>query len=305
MGFGENGNGLSPADIAAVLGNSGNGNNNGNDAFFGGGSYWIIVLLIMVFLCGGVGNGAGLGNLLPLMMMNGGGGQASAPAITPAAFAYDASSTQRGFDQAALMGAVEGVRGAVTQGNADNALGLAGLGQVVTNGFGQAEIAANNRQMANMNQNFTGQMNTMQGFNQVGGKIDMLGADVAREACADRQAVSEGLMNLTAQNNMNTNTIVTAINNVGQNIKDLIFEGRLEAKDEKIASKDDIIAQLRQENLYARGQASQIAQNGQIVDAIYSRLSQCPVGTTPVYGNTPIFTCSQSQNPGCPCGGNL
>ena len=27
------------------------------------------------------------------------------------------------------------------------------------------------------------------------------------------------------------------------------------------------------------------------VDALYNRLKNCPVGTTPVYGNQPIFTC--------------
>lgn len=287
MGFGENGNGMGPADFAALMGNNGYNNNNG---VFGDNVWWIIVFLVMMFSCGGWGNN-GVGNVLPYMMMNQGGGQAPAQTM----YNYE-SATQRGFDQAAIMGAVEGVRGAVTQGNADNALGLAGLGQVVTNGFGQAEIAANNRQMANMNQNFTGQMNTVQGFNQIGGKIDLLGADVAREACSDRQAISEGLMNLTAQNNMNTNTIVNAINGVGQDLKNELFAARM-------AEKDDIIAQLRQENLYARGQASQVAQNGQIVDAIYNRLSQCPVGTTPVYGQTPIFTCNQNQ--GCPCGGNF
>lgn len=38
---------------------------------------------------------------------------------------------------------------------------------------------------------------------------------------------------------------------------------------------------------------------GQEVDALYNRLSNCPVPTTPVYGRTPIFTCN---NNGCGCG---
>ena len=36
------------------------------------------------------------------------------------------------------------------------------------------------------------------------------------------------------------------------------------------------------------------------VDALYNRLNNCPVPTTPVYGRTPIFTCQQNQ---CGCGG--
>lgn len=46
--------------------------------------------------------------------------------------------------------------------------------------------------------------------------------------------------------------------------------------------------------------ASQIAQTSQIVDQTYNRLSTCPVGTVPVYGETAIFRC----NNGCGCGGN-
>ena len=45
--------------------------------------------------------------------------------------------------------------------------------------------------------------------------------------------------------------------------------------------------------------ASQTAQTAQIlagqtaeVDALYNRLSNCPVPSTPVYGRVPIFTCS-------------
>ena len=66
---------------------------------------------------------------------------------------------------------------------------------------------------------------------------------------------------------------------------------------------------LRSELMYARGQASQIAQTaelraGQInsVDSLYNRLSQCPVPTMPVYGMTPIFTCNNGWNNGCGCG---
>ena len=55
--------------------------------------------------------------------------------------------------------------------------------------------------------------------------------------------------------------------------------------------------------------ASQTAQNAFIsqgfaneVDALYNRLSNCPVPSTPVYGRTPIFTCP--ANNGCGCGYN-
>ena len=74
---------------------------------------------------------------------------------------------------------------------------------------------------------------------------------------------------------------------------------------DKIDAKNDEIAQLRQELLYARSQASQDVQTARIlagqnteVDALYDRLNNCPVGTVPVYGRQPIFSC----NNGCGCG---
>ena len=63
------------------------------------------------------------------------------------------------------------------------------------------------------------------------------------------------------------------------------------------------LAQANRDNVALQNQlnmanlaASQTAQNGTIIDGIYSRLSSCPVGTTPVYGHTPIFTCNGCGN---------
>lgn len=75
-----------------------------------------------------------------------------------------------------------------------------------------------------------------------------------------------------------------------------------------LESKDDTIAQLRQELLFSRGKDSQDVQTAQIVNDLYNRLSQCPVGTVPVFGNQPIWTCASNvaNNNGCGCGcGNL
>ena len=47
----------------------------------------------------------------------------------------------------------------------------------------------------------------------------------------------------------------------------------------------------------AQLRAGQVAE----VDALYDRLKNCPVGTIPVYGNQPIFTCG-GNNCGCGCG---
>ena len=112
---------------------------------------------------------------------------------------------------------------------------------------------------------------------------------VALENCADREAVNNGIRDIITNQTANT-----------QKILDTLCQDKIDAK-------NDIIAQLRQELLYSRGQASQVAQTaaiqaGQVaeVDALYNRLSQCPVPSMPVYGMTPIFTCN--RNNGCGCG---
>jgi hypothetical protein len=111
---------------------------------------------------------------------------------------------------------------------------------------------------------------------------------VATENCADRAALESGVRDIITNQTANT-----------QKILDTLCQDKIDAK-------NDIIAQLRQELLYSRGQASQVAQTaaiqaGQVaeVDALYNRLVQCPVPSMPVYGMTPIFTCNRNSSCGC------
>ena len=87
-----------------------------------------------------------------------------------------------------------------------------------------------------------------------------------------------------------------------QAILDKLCQLELDAKNDRI---NDLERQLTMADL----KASQTAQNAFIsqgfadeVDALYNRLSNCPVPTTPVYGRTPIFTCN---NNGCGCNGSF
>ena len=197
-----------------------------------------------------------------------------------------------GFRDQMLNTGINGIQQAVTGGFGDvqTALcgGFAGInnnicqtGNAITgairDGFYNAETAANARQMANMQQLFGLQTQT--------GEVKYT---IASEACATRNADTQ-----------NTQAVLNAINGGIQEIKDQIYSDKLEAK-------NDLIAQLRQENLYARGQASQIAQNDRITSMIYDRLSQCPVNTIPVFGNQPVWSCTQNvANNGCGCNGRF
>lgn len=261
------------------VGGYGNGGLNDN-------SSWLILFIILA-MSGNWGNGFG-GN---------GGGSGAFPWLVASNTNTD-NLVNAGFNQAATAGTLAGIQSSITGGFGDvqNALcgGFAGVNASVNNAQNAVSQQMYTNQIADLERSFAAQTANTQGLNGIQGQIARLGADVAREACSDRQAVSEAMMGITAQNNQNTNTIVNAINAVGQNLKDQMFSDKMDAK-------NDEIAQLRQEVLYARGQASQVAQNEQIVNSIYNRLDACPVGTTPVFGRTPIFTCN---NGGCGCGMN-
>ena len=222
------------------------------------------------------------------------------------------ASVQRGFDQAAVMSGITGVQSGVNSlsaqlcnccGDIQTSLcnGFAGVNATVNGGFANAETAANARQMANMQTAFAGQTAMAQGFNNLASQFAdcccenrLASADlkytIATENCADRAALAEGIRD-----------IITAQNAGIQSIKDQLCQDKIDAK-------NDTIAQLRSELMYARGQASQDVQTAQLragqvaeVDALYNRLRDCPVPTMPVYGMTPIFTCN-GNNGGCGCG---
>lgn len=275
---------VSPTNGYPVYQNSGFGGNG-----FGDGNGWWI-LLLFILLAGGNWNNNGNGN--------GNGGYFGAP------YVFDNNnSVQRGFDQASIMNGITDISSSICNGfsNVQQSLcnGFAGVNATVNSGFANAETANNARQVANMQQAFANQTAMSQGFNQLGTQFAdcccenrLASADlkytIATENCADRQVVSEGIRDILVANNANT-----------QRILDTLCQDKIDAKNEKIA---DLERQLTMANL----QASQTAQNAFIaqgfsneVDALYDRLNNCPVPTTPVYGRTPIFTCN---NNGCGCG---
>lgn len=272
---------MSAADLAAVVGNS-----NGNGDGFGGtgNGWWIILLFLCLFGNGGWGNN--------------GGGNSGAGALYP--WLNQSDNINEGFRDQMLNSNISSIQQSVNSLATQLCSCCGDMRDTVNSGFASAEIAANGRQMANMNTAF-GLQNAMNaGFNGLQSQFadccceNRLGiADlkytVATENCADRAALSDGVRDIIAANTAST-----------QRILDQLCADKIDAK-------NDTIAQLRQELLYARGQASQDVQTARIlagqtaeVDALYNRLDQCPVGTVPVYGRQPIFSCPQTA--GCGCG---
>lgn len=211
--------------VAPAYGGGGYGN-----GMLGGDGWWII-LLLLCFGGGWGGMGGYGGGMFPWMM----GGMANTN-----------NDVQRGFDQNAVMTGLNGVQNAVTSGfgNVQTALcnGFAG----VSNGFAQAEIANNARQMADMQQTFALQSQLSQCCCDNRAATADLKYTVANESCATRTADAQ-----------NTNALLNALNGGIQSIKDQLCS-------DKIEQKNDIIAQLRSELMFARGQASQDIQTAAI-----------------------------------------
>lgn len=283
---------MTAADIAAVVGNR------NNDGFGWGGDGGLITILLILALFGnggfgfgggfgGWGNGFGFGNMyeFPWLLT----GQQGIN-----------NNTNAGFRDSMLQDSItsvrDGIAGLSTQlcgCCSDTQMAIANLGANIEQG-------ANARQIANMQSDFALQNAINQGFNGTQASLanccceNRLGiADlkytIATENCADRAALSDGIRDVIASNTAST-----------QRILDQLCQDKIDAK-------NDTIAQLRQELLFARGQASQDVQtaelranNATVANQLLNEMRSCPIPAQPVYGSTPIFTCN--SNTGCGCG---
>ena len=259
----------------------GNGGGYGNGGFLGGDGIWALLLFALLFGNGGWGNNGGF---------FGGNSFDNGYAWLSNGQKEIMQNTNNGFDTLHLSNQIEGVRDGIYGLSNQLCNCCSDMQQTVSNGFFNAEISANNRQMADMNQNFalSQQLSTASADNRLG--IANLNSTILSENCADRAALADGLKDVLINQTANT-----------QRILDQLCNDKIDEKKKKIL---DLQRQLDMADL----KASQIAQNAFIsqgfaneVDALYNRLNNCPVPTTPVYGRTPIFTCN---NNGCGCGYN-
>ena len=191
---------------------------NDNDGGFGNGNGWWIILLFLFLGWGNRGYGG-----------NGGAGDVGGDMIYP--WMNQAQAIWTGFSQ-------------IQQ---DLCAGFAGVTAAVTNGFANAETAATARQMANMQQMFglSQQFAECCCENRLG--LANLGADLAREACADRQAVSDGVRDILANQTASV-----------QRILDQMCQDKIDAKNEEIAN-------LRQQVNMMNLAASQNLQTAQLI----------------------------------------
>ena len=169
----------------------------GNNGGFGdmGGSGWWILLLFLLLGNNGWGNGFGGGfdgGLYPWM--------------------NNSQNINSGFRDQMLNTSIASIGDKITSGCGDvqTALcgGFAGVNAGIANAAAQAEISANARQMANMQQIFGVQSALQQCCCDNRAATADLKYTVATEACADRSAISDGIRDVISAQTANTQAIL-------------------------------------------------------------------------------------------------
>ena len=170
MSFVDN-NGLSAADVAAVTGNGGLGS-------FGGDGAWLILILLLFAAFNGNGwNGNNGGN----------GGQ----------FYGDQADLQRGFDQQAVMGGINGLQASMAAMTTQNCSDAYNSLLAVQNAQNSLNQGINSLSMGLQNCCCDNRA-----------AVADLKYTVATEACADRNAVSNGVRDIIQNQNQNTQAII-------------------------------------------------------------------------------------------------
>jgi len=283
----------------------GAGYGNGGSGFFGGDWAWIILLLLIG------GNGWGLGNfgggMMWPMMMGGMGAGFGLDYLYP--WLNNSQHISDGFRDQQLQTSIGSLQNSVTAGFGDvqNSLcaGFAGINATVNGAQNALSQQLNANQLASLERSFAAQTANTAGLTALQSQLAQCCCDnraatadlkytVATENCADRTAAAQ-----------NTRDIIDAQTRSTQAILDKLCALELDGVKNQLAQAQRDNLGLQNQLNMAAFRESQAKQNTLIsqgfaneVDALYNRLSSCPVPSTPVYGRTPIFTCPQTVG-GC------
>ena len=257
-------------------------NGGGFGSGFGGDGWWILLLLL--FAGGGFGGYGGFG-------MDG---------IYP--WLNNSQNINDGFRDQMLNTSVSSIQNSITSGFGDVQTALCG-------GFAGVNASINGAQSALSQQMYSNEIAGLersfaaQTANTAG--LTNLSSQLATCCCENRAATSD--VKYTIANEASTTRAANAANT--QAILDKLCQLELDGVKAQVEAKNDRILELQSQLNMASLRESQTAQNAFIaqglnneVDALYNRLANCPVPSTPVYGRTPIFTCN--QNSGCGCSNN-
>ena len=244
----------------------GYGNNGG---LFGGngGDSWLGILFLIALCNGGFGFG-GFGGGYGAMMGAGMWGMADGFGLYP--WLNNSQNINDGFRDQALGTQVNGIQNAITSGFGDVQTSLCGGFAGVNASINGAQNAISQQlygnEIASLERSFNAQAANTAGLTNLSAQLAQCCCDnraatadlkytVATENCADRQAISDGLRDVLAATQAQTQAIL-----------DKMCQQELDAERRENNN-------LRSELMYARGQASQVAQT-QAIEASQAAQTQ-------------------------------
>ena len=259
--------------------------NNGGFGFGDGNGWWIILLFILLGGWGGnsFGNGfgGGMNELYPWMNQS--------------------NNINGGFRDQMLNDNITSIRDGVYGISNQLCNGFAGTTAAITGAQNALAQQMYSNQIAELERSYAAQTASTQGMTALQAQLAQCCCDnraatadlkytVATENCADRTAAAQ-----------NTRDIIDAQTRGTQAILDKLCQLELDGVKGQLAQAQRDNVGLQNQLNMANLAASQVAQTGNIRDAIIGELRSCPIPAQPVYGSQPIFSCPQTVS-GCGCG---
>lgn len=188
----ENNNGTGTTMLVQPSGFGGYGYGNGFGDF-GGGLGWLVLLALCFGGFGGFGGGYGMNGMGLYPWLN------------------QADITTQGFANQANNMAIAGVQSAVTNGNADTQLAIAGLSQQVCNTGGNIVQTLLSNQLADIQQDYNNQLNTLQSFNGLQSQL--------AQCCCENRLATQGVQNAIVQDGgLTRNAIASGIQTISDKL---------------------------------------------------------------------------------------
>lgn len=301
-------NGMNATMLVTPTGGVPYGNYGGGNGLFGGGDSWLGILFLIALCNGGFGFGGGFGGGYGNMMLG-----YDFPWLLNGQNGIN-NNVSEGFRDAQLHDSITSVQNSISalatqlcqccgdmrydMANSINSVNsnlCTGFNGVNNTIFGAQTALAqqmNANEIANLNRSFAEQTANAQGFNGVQAGLSDVRYTVATENCQDRYEAAQNTRDIIESNTRNTQAIL-----------DKLCALELDGVKGQLAQAQRENVTLQNAVNMATMQASQVQQTADIINGTYTRLSQCPVSSTPVYGNQPIFTCGcNNNNGGCGCG---
>ena len=304
-------NGIGATMLVSPTGGVPYGGNYGGGGLFGGGDSWLGILFLIALCNGGFGFGGGFGGGFGNMMLG-----YDFPWLLNGQNGIN-NNVSEGFRDAQLHDSITSVQNSISalatqlcqccgDMRYDMSNSINSVNNNLCNGFNgvnntifgaQTALAQqmNANEIANLNRSYAEQTANAQGFNGVQAGLSDVRYTVATENCQDRYEAAQNTRSIIESNTRNTQAIL-----------DKLCALELDGVKSQLAQAQRENVSLQNAVNMATMQASQTAQTAQIlqgqnneIDALVTRLNNCPIPSTPVYGKQNIFTCN---NNGCGCG---